>query len=63
VERVRYLELTGKEGGAEQLRAILKANLPGLDDFVTDERYTVLVGKMAYNAYGILPEGGRDDKV
>ena len=63
VERVRYLELTGKEGGAEQLRAILKANLPGLEDFVTDERYTVLIGKMAYNAYGILPEGGRDDKV
>ena len=63
MERVRYLELSGKEGGAEQLRGILKANLPGLEDFVTDERYTVLLGKMAYNAYGILPSGGRDDKV
>ncbi|KAI9452074.1 hypothetical protein F5148DRAFT_1289782 [Russula earlei] len=62
MERVRYLELSGKEGGAEQLRAILSANLPGLDDFVTDERYTVLVGKMAYNAYGVSYSGGRDDK-
>lgn len=63
MERVRYLELNEKEGEPEQLRAILKANLPGLEDFVTDERYTVLVGKMAYNAYGISPSGGRDDKV
>jgi import receptor subunit TOM20 len=62
MERVRYLELNGKEGGAEHLREILKANLPGLEDFVTDERYTVLIGKMAYNAFGISPSGGRDDK-
>ncbi len=63
VERVRYLELDGKEGEAEQLRTIMKVNLQGLEDFVTDERYTTLVGKMAYNAYGISPAGGRDDKV
>lgn len=63
VERVRYLELSGKESEAGYLRAILKANLHGLEDFVTDERYTVLVGKMAYNAYGISPASGRDDKV
>ena len=63
VERVRYLELDGKEGEAEQLRTIMKVNLQGLEDFVTDERYTMLVGKMAYNAYGISPAGGRDDKV
>jgi import receptor subunit TOM20 len=63
MERVRYLELNGKEQEAEHLREILKANLQGLEDFVTDERYTVLVGKMAYNAYGISPAGGRDDKV
>jgi len=63
MERVRYLELSGREGEAEQLRAILKANLQGLEDFVTDERYTTLVGKMAYNAYGISPAAeGRDDK-
>jgi import receptor subunit TOM20 len=63
MERVRYLELTGKEQEAEHLRTILKANLGGLEDFVTDERYTVLLGKMAYNAYGISPASGRDDKV
>ena len=63
MERVRFLELVAKEDEAEQLRAILKANLQGLEDFVTDERYTVLIGKMAYNAYGISFSGGRDDKV
>ncbi|KAI0307138.1 hypothetical protein B0F90DRAFT_1807816 [Multifurca ochricompacta] len=62
MERVRFLELSGKENEAEQLREILKANLQGLEDFVTDERYTVLLGKMAYNAYGISFSGGRDDK-
>jgi import receptor subunit TOM20 len=63
MERVRYLELSGKEDEAEQLRSIMKANLPGLEEFVTDERYAVLTGKMAYNAYGISPSSGRDDKV
>ncbi|KAH9977752.1 hypothetical protein BGW80DRAFT_1284013 [Lactifluus volemus] len=62
MERVRFLELSGKEYEADHLRAILKANLQGLEDFVTDERYTVLTGKMAYNAYGISFSGGRDDK-
>ncbi|KAI0268230.1 MAS20-domain-containing protein [Gloeopeniophorella convolvens] len=62
MERVRFLELTGKEDEAAHLRAILKANLQGLEDFVTDERYTVLLGKMAYNAYGVSFDGGRDDK-
>ncbi|KAI0304065.1 hypothetical protein BC826DRAFT_210872 [Russula brevipes] len=64
MERVRFLELSGREGEAEQLRAILKANLQGLEDFFTDERYIALVGKMAYNAYGISPaaEGRDDDK-
>lgn len=62
VERVRFLELNADEDEAEQLRAILKANLQGLEDFVTDERYTVLIGKMAYNAYGISFAGGRDGK-
>ncbi|KAH9006787.1 MAS20-domain-containing protein [Lactarius hatsudake] len=62
VERVRFLELNADEDEAEQLRAILKANLLGLEDFVTNERYTVLIGKMAYNAYGISFAGGRDGK-
>ena len=63
MERVRFLELNANEDEAEQLRAILKANLQGLEEFVTNERYTVLIGKIAYNAYGISFEGGRDDKV
>ncbi len=63
VERVRFLELNIREEEAEQLRAILKANLQGLEDFVTNERYAVLIGKMAYNTYGISFSDGRDDKV
>jgi import receptor subunit TOM20 len=63
MERVRFLELNANEDEAEQLRSILKANLEGLEEFVTNERYTVLIGKMAYNAYGVSFSGGRDDKV
>jgi len=62
MERVRFLELNTNEDEAEQLRAILKANLQGLEEFVTNERYTVFLGKLAYNAYGISFAGGRDDK-
>jgi len=33
-----------------------------LEQFVTEERHATLLGKMAYNAYGVYFDGGRDDK-
>lgn len=39
---------------------VLETVLPGLDAFVTDERYRTLVGKMMYNSFGVVVEDGDD---
>lgn len=39
---------------------VLETVLPGLDAFVTDERYKTLVGKMMYNSFGVIVEDGAD---
>jgi len=44
------------------LAKVLATAVPGLEQFVTDERHATLLGKMAYNAYGVCFGGGRDDK-
>ncbi|KAI0314802.1 hypothetical protein OF83DRAFT_1135181 [Amylostereum chailletii] len=62
VERLRFLELDLPEGEAKPFREVLQSALPGLEQFVTDERYATLKGKMSYNAYGVTYSGGRDDK-
>lgn len=63
IERLRYLEVVPP---AEELALFVKTlqtALPGLEQFVTDERHATLLGKMAYNAFGVCFGGGRDDKV
>ncbi|TFY72894.1 hypothetical protein EVG20_g84 [Dentipellis fragilis] len=62
LERLRYLELSDTEDQTKHLREVLSAALPGLEQFITDERQAMLLGKMAYNAYGVCFAGGRDDK-
>lgn len=62
-ERLRYLEMVASEEEMGLLRQVLQTALPGLEQFVTDERHATLLGKMAYNAYGVCFGGGRDDKV
>ena len=45
------------------LAKVLATAVPGLDQFTSrDERHATLLGKMAYNAYGVCFGGGRDDK-
>ena len=63
VERLRFLELTPDADGMKRLSQVLETALPGLEQFVTEERHVTLLGKMAYNAYGVYFDGGRDDKV
>ena len=63
VERLRYLELTVPQNETKLLRNVLQTALPGLEAFVTDERHAIVLGKMAYNSYGVCFGGGRDDKV
>uniref|UniRef100_A0A0W0FC24 SET domain-containing protein n=1 Tax=Moniliophthora roreri TaxID=221103 RepID=A0A0W0FC24_MONRR len=62
LERLRFLELQPPKEEVELITEVLKSVLPGLESFVTDERYAVLLGKMAYNAFGVSYDGGRDDK-
>ncbi|KAK7049748.1 mitochondrial import receptor subunit tom20 [Paramarasmius palmivorus] len=62
LERLRFLELNPPKEEVELITEVLKNVLPGLESFVTDERYAVLLGKMAYNAYGVSYNGGRDDR-
>jgi hypothetical protein len=63
IERLRYLEIEVPEEEIKIVSQILSSALPGLEQFVTEERHATLLGKMAYNAYGVCFRGGRDDKV
>lgn len=63
VERLRYLEFEVSEEEVKLLAKVLATAVPGLEQFVTDERYATLLGKMAYNSFGVCFGGGRDDKV
>lgn len=63
LERLRYLEVEAPEQETKSLRDVFQTALPGLEAFITDERHAMLKGKMAYNAYGVVYNGGRDDKV
>ncbi|KAF8076722.1 MAS20-domain-containing protein [Lyophyllum atratum] len=62
IERLRYLEVTPPEEELPLLVDILQTALPGLEQFVTDERHSTLLGKMTYNSFGVSFGGGRDDK-
>jgi import receptor subunit TOM20 len=62
IERLRYLETAPEPAAMKLLGKVLESALPGLENFVTEERHATLLGKMAYNAYGVYFDGGRDDK-
>lgn len=62
MERLRYLEVVPPQEQLPLLVDVLQTALPGLEQFVTDERHATLSGKMAYNAYGVCFDGGRDDR-
>ncbi|KAF8592444.1 MAS20-domain-containing protein [Ramaria rubella] len=62
IERLRYLELSPQAEEAELISQLLKTVIPGLEQYITDERYATLKGKMAYNAIGISYGDGRANK-
>lgn len=45
------------------LGALLHATLPGLEAFLTEPSYKSLLGKIAFNAFGVSFGGGRNDRV
>lgn len=63
LERLRYLECEAPEDEMKLLSDVLSTAVPGLEAFVTSERQATLLGKMAYNSFGICIDGGRDNKV
>ncbi|KAF8969371.1 hypothetical protein BDZ97DRAFT_1915330 [Flammula alnicola] len=63
LERLRYLEVVPNKEETELLAKVLQTALPGLEEFITPEKYATFTGKMAYNAFGVCFGGGRDDKV
>jgi mitochondrial import receptor subunit TOM20 len=63
IERLRYLDLSTQHEEVQLVSQVLETAMPGLEQFVNDERYTTLKGKMAYNVIGVCFGGGRSDKV
>ncbi|KIM75022.1 hypothetical protein PILCRDRAFT_13960 [Piloderma croceum F 1598] len=62
LERLRYLDVKAPEEEIKIVSRVLSSALPGLEQFVTEERHATLLGKMAYNSYGVCFGDGRDDK-
>ncbi|KAG8898268.1 hypothetical protein FRC01_010972, partial [Tulasnella sp. 417] len=64
VERLRYLEFSEDQWGEQKelLSEVLQLSADGLEEFLKDERYGLLLGKMAYNGVGVVFDAGRDDK-
>lgn len=64
LERLRYLEIVpAPTDEAKLVRDIFNAAVPGLEDFLQDDRYSIMKGKVLYNAIGVSFGGGRLDKV
>ncbi|KAJ2399445.1 mitochondrial import receptor subunit tom20 [Coemansia sp. RSA 2559] len=56
LECMRYLELVPSNTDVEMLKMLgelMSSSVPGLSEFVTGERYTMLKGKLDYNAYAV----------
>ncbi|ORZ11334.1 MAS20 protein import receptor-domain-containing protein [Lobosporangium transversale] len=56
MERLRYLEIPPsdeEEKEMELLKVALGSNIPGIDEFITAERYLLMKGRLLYNLYGI----------
>ncbi len=63
MERLKYIDVPTVPEDHSLLANVLGAAVPDLNQFITDERMAILLGKMAYNAYGVSFGGGREDKV
>ena len=54
LERLKYLEIIPSKDDAialKKLSSMLASKIPGLGEFVNEERYVMLKGKLAYNTY------------
>lgn len=61
VDRFRYLETTASAQSTEEinmLKQVLGPKVQGISEFLSDEIYLMLKGKMLYNCYGIPAADG-----
>lgn len=65
IERLRYLPIPEAECAADEaiLAEMLKLSAEGLEEFLKNGQYSMLLGKMAYNSIGVTFSGGREGKV
>jgi len=61
-ERLRYLEVSNLDDQYKLINELFGHTMPGLDQFITPDRFCTLMGKMAYNVFGVSYSGGRGDK-
>lgn len=62
MERIRYISLSGFDEAYNATLEIVESAVPGTREFLTSERFNILLGKMVFNTIGICYGGGRDDK-
>lgn len=62
MERLRFIEANPTEEDTKVLCDVLATALPGLDKSL-EGQHSKYLGKMNYNAFGVVFENGRDDKV
>jgi mitochondrial import receptor subunit TOM20 len=66
VERLKGIEIVpgvSEEAEVKHCRGLLKLALEGLEEFLNDEKYLTLKGKVAYNAFGVTYGTGRTTRV
>ncbi|KAF7724736.1 hypothetical protein EC973_000764 [Apophysomyces ossiformis] len=66
IDRFRYLDTAPSQSSTEEIQMIknvLGAKVPGIDEFLTDEIYLMLKGKLGYNTYPIPLQEGEDVEV
>jgi len=65
LERLRYLEIKPtameKKKELELIIGMLSNSIPGIEEFITEERYLTLKGKVLYNALGVRTEMPESD--
>lgn len=66
IERLRSIEIvagSAEKTEMEHCRGLLKLALEGLEEFLDDEKYLTLKGKVAYNSFGVHYGAGRTNRV
>uniref|UniRef100_A0A1D1YJT5 Mitochondrial import receptor subunit TOM20 n=1 Tax=Anthurium amnicola TaxID=1678845 RepID=A0A1D1YJT5_9ARAE len=59
IERLRFLSVNPSDKESKEIklmRDLFETKVPGMEEFISEERYLMLKGKLLYNAYGIHTE-------